>query len=62
MTLKEYLAEVDRWKEAAGKRLERLSPAQRSAHAQEAKAWLESKLGRPLRAARPAASRPESTG
>lgn len=61
MTLKDYLAEVDRWKEAAGRRLQSLSLAERSAHAREAKAWLEAKLGRPLRAAAPPQSRPKAS-
>ena len=61
MTLKDYLAEVDRWKEAAGKRLLTLSPTARAAHAQDAIAWLEAKLGRPLRLPAPPESRPKAS-
>lgn len=59
MTWDDYLAEVDAWKESAEKRRQNLSPAERAAHAQEAKAWLEAKLGRPLRPAAPPEARPK---
>ena len=48
MTLDDYLAEVDLWKEAAERETRGLSAAEREAHYREVRAWLEAKIGRPL--------------
>jgi len=48
MTLDEYLAEIDRWKQAVSDRTLPLSPEARAEHDREARAWLEAKLGRRL--------------
>lgn len=51
MTLDEYLAEVDKWKERARRRTARLSAAERRKHYEETLAWLARKIGRPLKKA-----------
>ena len=48
MTLNEYLAEVDRWKQAVSERTASLSPEARAEYDREARAWLEAKIGRSL--------------
>ena len=58
MTLDDYLTEVDRWKQAASDRLAQASPAERARIYAESQAWLESKIGRPLRQTPPAATAP----
>ena len=57
MTLNEYLAEVDRWKQTVSDRMAKLSPAERAAEDRDALAWLEKQLGRRLKEA----SSPQST-
>lgn len=51
MTLDEFLAEVDRWKQPVSDEMAPLSPAERARLDAEARAWLEEKLGRPLQEA-----------
>ena len=53
MTLDEYLAEIDRWKQPLSDRAGTLSPAERAEVDREARTWLEAKLGRALRKPRP---------
>ena len=48
-TLDEYLEEVDRWKQAVSDRLLALDPSEWAREDAEARAWLEEKLGHPLR-------------
>ena len=48
MTLDEYLAEIDRWKQPVSNRAADLSAAERAEADCHARAWLESKLGRVL--------------
>lgn len=57
VTLDEYLHEVDRWKQPVSDRLARLHPVDRAREDQEARAWLEEKLGRPLEEAPPSAAK-----
>jgi hypothetical protein len=49
MTLDEYLAEIDRWKQPLSDQALTLSAAQRADVDREARNWLEAKLGRALR-------------
>ena len=49
MTLDEYLAEIDRWKQPLSDRALKLSTAERAEVDREARTWLEAKLGRTLR-------------
>jgi hypothetical protein len=49
MTLDEYLAEIDRWKQPLSDRALRLSAAERAEADREARTWLEAKLARALR-------------
>lgn len=51
MTLDEYLAEIDRWKEAVSDRVAKLPVSERTEAHRDARAWLEAQLGRPLREA-----------
>ena len=53
MPLDELLAEVDRWKQAVSDQMAGLSPAERARYHLEARAWLEEKLGRPLKISSP---------
>ncbi len=46
MTLDEYLAEIDRWKQSVSDRMAALSAAERALADEEARAWLESNIGR----------------
>jgi hypothetical protein len=48
MTLNEYLAEVDRWKQVVSDRTAAVSPEARAEMDREAIAWLEAKIGRKL--------------
>ena len=48
MTLDEYLAEIDRWKQPVSDQALALSAAERTELDREARAWLEAKLGRTL--------------
>ncbi len=48
MTLDEYLAEIDRWKQPVSDQTLALSVSALAQHDREARAWLETKLGRPL--------------
>lgn len=48
ITLNEYLAEVDRWKQGVSDRMAVLDPIQRAKADQDALAWLEHTLGRRL--------------
>jgi hypothetical protein len=49
ITLDEYLAEIDRWKQPLSDRALTLSAAERAEVDREARTWLETKLGRALR-------------
>ena len=49
MTLDEYLAEIDRWKQPLSDRALTLAVAERAEVDREARTWLEAKLGRALR-------------
>jgi hypothetical protein len=49
MTLDEYLAEIDRWKQPVSDRTADLSASERAEADRQARAWLESKLERALR-------------
>jgi hypothetical protein len=51
MTLDDYLAEIDTWKQPVSDKVSNLSPEERAALDREARAWLEAKLGRPLEVA-----------
>ena len=51
MTLDDYLAEIDRWKQPVSNQTFALSGAERVDLDREARAWLEAKLGRPLEVA-----------
>jgi hypothetical protein len=51
MTLDEYLAEIDRWKQPVSDQTIGLDVAARAELDQEARAWLQAKLGRPLKQA-----------
>ena len=53
MTLDEYLAEIDRWKQPVSNRAADLSAAERAEADCHARAWLESKLARTARASAP---------
>jgi len=53
MTLDEYLAEIDRWKEPVTERALLLSASERVRSDREARNWLEAKLGRRLTEAPP---------
>ncbi len=48
MTLDESLAEIDKWKNAAVELLTNLSPSERARLGEDAIAWLEREIGRPL--------------
>ncbi len=48
MTLDESLAEIDKWKDAAVDQLQHLPAAERAKVGQDAIAWLEREIGRPL--------------
>ncbi len=48
MTLDEYLAEIDRWKQPISDQVSASSGAERAELDRKARAWLEAKLGRPL--------------
>jgi hypothetical protein len=48
MTLDEYLAEIDRWKQPVSDQGLALSATERTELDREARVWLEAKLGRPL--------------
>lgn len=48
MTLDEALAEIDEWKNAVVDRVTNLPPEERAKVGQEAIAWLEREIGRPL--------------
>ena len=48
MTLDEYLADIDRWKQPVSDQALAVSPAERAKLDRDARAWLEVKLGRPL--------------
>jgi hypothetical protein len=48
LTLDDYLRQVDQWKQAVSDRMAALDPAGRIREDQEARAWMEGKLGRPL--------------
>jgi len=48
MTLNEYLAEVDRWKQTVSDRMAGLDASERARSDREAVAWLEEALGRQL--------------
>jgi hypothetical protein len=61
MTLDEYLAQIDQWKQLVSDRTRSLPPPARAEQDREARAWLEAKLGRqlaqaPVRAPRTAVS------
>jgi hypothetical protein len=49
MTLDEYLAEIDRWKQPVSDRTSGMSPSERAESDREARTWLETKMGRSLR-------------
>ena len=49
MTLDEYLAEIDRWKQPLSDCALKLSAAERAEIDRNARTWLEAKLGRVLR-------------
>ena len=51
LTLDEYLRQVDQWKQTVSDRMAALDPASRVREDQEARAWLEQKLGRRLQQA-----------
>ena len=53
MTLDEYLAEIDRWKQPVSDRTAELSAAERAEADGEARRWLETKIGRHLTTPRP---------
>jgi hypothetical protein len=53
MTLDQYLAEIDRWKQSVSDRMAALSASERAVAEHEARKWLESKLGQALRAPSP---------
>jgi hypothetical protein len=53
MTLDEYLAEIDRWKQPVSDRAAALSAAERAEVDREARAWLVARIGRSLRTPRP---------
>jgi hypothetical protein len=55
-TLDEYLAEVDRWKNAVSDRLRSLPAKERLAKYREVRVWLEARIGHKLRT-RPAKGR-----
>lgn len=48
-TLDEYLAEVDRWKNAVSDRVRGLPAKERLAKYREARVWLEARIGHKLR-------------
>ena len=48
MTLDEYLEEIDRWKRPVNDQMLALPATERAKLDQEARAWQEAKLGRPL--------------
>lgn len=56
VTLDEYLAKIDRWKQAVSDRMLELSPEERTEQDRAAQAWLEKQLGRRLRVAEVAGS------
>lgn len=60
MTLNEYLAEVDRWKQTVSDRMAGLDPAQRATADQDALAWLERTLGRRLEVETPITKRDQT--
>jgi hypothetical protein len=51
ITLDEYLAEVDRWKQPVSDLMLQLTPSQRAEQDRQARAWLQEKLGRHLQEA-----------
>jgi hypothetical protein len=51
MTLDEYLAEIDCWKQPVSDQVSALSATERTELDREARAWLEAKLGRALEVA-----------
>lgn len=51
LTLDEYLRQVDQWKQTVSDRMATLDPAGRVREDQEAREWLERKLGRQLQEA-----------
>jgi len=51
VTLDDYLAEVDRWKQAVVEKMIDLSVEERAKEDQEALDWMETKLGRRLKKA-----------
>lgn len=53
MTLDEFLADIDRWKQPVSDQMIALPVAERAAQDREARAWLESRLGRQLEVAAP---------
>ena len=59
MTLDEYLAEIDRWKQPVSDRTADLSASERAEADRQARAWLETRLGRALR--RPRQEEPANT-
>ncbi len=59
LTLDEYLAEVDRWKQVVTDEMLFLSIPARAEKNQQARAWLEARLGRRLPEVAP--SQPEGT-
>jgi hypothetical protein len=52
MTLDEYLAEIDRWKQPLSDRTLGMTAAERAEVDQEARAWLEARIGRTLNKSR----------
>jgi len=55
ITLDEYLAEVDQWKQEAAQKILASSPEECAEEGRRARAWLEEKLGRRLDDAPPLA-------
>jgi hypothetical protein len=49
MTLDEYLAEIDLWKQPVSDRTSDMCPSERAEVDREARTWLETKIGRSLR-------------
>lgn len=49
ITLDDYLATIDKWKQPVSDRVRRLPASERHKFDRDARAWLESKLGRKLR-------------
>jgi hypothetical protein len=49
MTLDEYLAEVDHWKQPVVDAIQDMSPEQRVVHDRASREWLQAKVGSALR-------------